>query len=205
MSNNNKNNKTDIKNICVFCGSSPGKDSNYLQAAENLGKEFGKQGLNLVYGGGNVGLMGAVSQNAHDSGSHVTGIIPNALKPREVSGHTLGTEITVSSMHERKALMNKKSDAFIALPGGYGTFEELMEVITWQQLGIHDKPIGLLNINGFYDPLLEFFRHSAEEGFIKEKYTNIVVAESTPEKLIDKLKEHQAPEGLTKWLNEEES
>ncbi|KAG5602862.1 hypothetical protein H5410_034232 [Solanum commersonii] len=155
-----------FKRICVFCGSSAGKKSIYKEAAIELGREIVSRKIDLVYGGGSIGLMGLVSQEVHDGGRHVLGVIPKTLMPKEITGETVGEVKAVTDMHQRKAEMAKHSDAFIALPGGYGTLEELLEVIAWAYLGIHDKPVGLLNVDGYYNSLLTFIDKAVEEGFI---------------------------------------
>ncbi|KAJ6680942.1 LOG FAMILY PROTEIN YJL055W [Salix koriyanagi] len=147
-----------FKRVCVFCGSSKGKRDCYRDAALELGQELVSRGLDLVYGGGSVGLMGLVSQEVHRGGGHVIGVIPKTLMSKELTGETVGEVRPVADMHQRKAEMARNSDCFIALPGGYGTLEELLEVITWAQLGIHDKPVGLLNVDGYYNYLLTFYR-----------------------------------------------
>ncbi|XP_017982004.1 PREDICTED: cytokinin riboside 5'-monophosphate phosphoribohydrolase LOG8 isoform X3 [Theobroma cacao] len=155
--------------------------------------------INLVYGGGSVGLMGLISQTVYDGGCHVLGIIPKALMPLEISGQTVGEVRTVSDMHERKAAMAQEADAFIALPGGYGTMEELLEMITWSQLGIHKKTVGLLNVDGYYNNLLALFDNGVEEGFIKPSARHIVVSAPTAKELLMKMEqytpshEHVAP------------
>ncbi|KAJ9697723.1 hypothetical protein PVL29_007038 [Vitis rotundifolia] len=146
--------------------------------------------MDLIYGGGSVGLMGLVSQKVYDGGCHVLGVIPRALVPIEISGHAVGQVVIVSDMHERKAEMASRADAFIALPGGYGTMEELLEVIAWAQLGIHDKPVGLLNVDGYYDCLLGLFDKGVEEGFIKPSARNIVLSAKTARELIQKMEDY---------------
>ncbi|CAD6250215.1 unnamed protein product [Miscanthus lutarioriparius] len=179
-----------FRRICVFCGSSHGKKRSYQDAAIELGKELVARNIDLVYGGGSVGLMGSVSQAVYNGGRHVIGVIPKTLMPREISGETVGEVKAVADMHQRKAEMARQSDAFIALPGGYGTLEELLEAIAWAQLGIHDKPVGLLNVDGYYDPLLSFIDKAVEEGFIKPTARNIIVLAPTPKELIQKLEEY---------------
>ena len=174
-------------NICVFCGSSSGKDVEFEEAAKNLGKVLAEKRMHLVYGGGNLGLMGCVSKAAHEGGSQVLGIIPKALATCDIIGDTVGEVKIVSSMHERKAEMLDNADAFIALPGGLGTLEELFEVTSWAQLKIHQKPIGLLNVNGFYDSLLSFLDYSIEKGFISPLARQILVTASTAHQLIEQL------------------
>uniref|UniRef100_A0A0D3BRA2 CASP-like protein n=2 Tax=Brassica oleracea var. oleracea TaxID=109376 RepID=A0A0D3BRA2_BRAOL len=176
-----------FKRICVFCGSSQGKKSSYQDAAVELGNELVSRNIDLVYGGGSIGLMGLVSQAVHDGGRHVIGIIPKTLMPKELTGETVGEVRAVADMHQRKAEMAKHSDAFIALPGGYGTLEELLEVITWAQLGIHEKPVGLLNVDGYYNSLLSFIDKAVEEGFISPTAREIIVSAPTAKELVKKL------------------
>ncbi|KAL6559103.1 Cytokinin riboside 5'-monophosphate phosphoribohydrolase log7 [Orobanche hederae] len=182
--------KSRFKRICVFCGSSSGKKPSYQEAAVELGKEMVERRIDLVYGGGSVGLMGLVSQAVHDGGRHVLGIIPRTLMPREITGQTIGEVQAVSDMHQRKAEMARQADAFIALPGGYGTLEELLEVITWAQLGIHRKPVGLLNVEGFYNSLLSFLDKAVDEGFISPTARRIIVSAPTAKQLVRELEEH---------------
>ncbi|PHT60334.1 Cytokinin riboside 5'-monophosphate phosphoribohydrolase LOG7 [Capsicum baccatum] len=179
-----------FKRICVFCGSSSGKKSSYQEAATELGKQLVEKGIDLVYGGGSVGLMGLVSQAVHDGGRHVLGVIPRTLMPREITGETIGEVRAVSGMHQRKAEMARQADAFIALPGGYGTLEELLEVITWAQLGIHRKPVGLLNVEGYYNSLLSFLDKAVDEGFISPIARRIIVSAPTAQQLVKQLEEH---------------
>ncbi|XP_050939648.1 cytokinin riboside 5'-monophosphate phosphoribohydrolase LOG7-like isoform X2 [Cucumis melo] len=176
-----------FKRICVFCGSSPGKNPSYQLAALQLAQQLVERNIDLVYGGGSIGLMGLVSQAVHDGGCHVLGVIPKTLMLRELTGETVGEVRPVSGMHQRKAEMAKQADAFIALPGGYGTLEELLEVITWAQLGIHHKPVGLLNVDGYYNALLSFIDKAVAEGFITPAARNIIVSAQTAQELIFKL------------------
>ncbi|KAG0484531.1 hypothetical protein HPP92_008610 [Vanilla planifolia] len=176
--------------ICVFCGSSQGKKKGYQDAAIELGQELVCRSIDLVYGGGSVGLMGLVSQAVYDGGRHVIGVIPKTLMLREITGETVGEVKAVADMHQRKAEMARQSDAFIALPGGYGTLEELLEVITWAQLGIHDKPVGLLNVDGYYNSLLSFIDKAVEEGFINPSARHIIVSARTAKELVKKLEEY---------------
>ncbi|CAN6280499.1 unnamed protein product [Urochloa humidicola] len=183
----NKQSSSRFRRVCVFCGSSPGRKAAYQLAAVQLGAHLVDRGIDLVYGGGSIGLMGLVSRAVHKGGGHVLGIVPKAVLPRELIGDTPGELRAVSGMHQRKAEMARNSDAFIALPGGYGTLEELLEVITWAQLGIHSKPVGLLNVDGYYDPLLCFVDKAVEEGFVTPAARRIVVAAHTPHDLLAKL------------------
>ncbi|KAJ8630525.1 hypothetical protein MRB53_023848 [Persea americana] len=182
--------KSKFKRVCVFCGSSSGKKTSYQEAAVQLGNELVERSIDLVYGGGSVGLMGLVSQAVHDGGRHVLGVIPKTLMPREITGETVGEVRTVSDMHQRKAEMARQADAFIALPGGYGTLEELLEVITWAQLGIHQKPVGLLNVDGYYNSLLLFIDKAVDEGFISPSARRIIVSALTAQELMRELEEY---------------
>jgi uncharacterized protein (TIGR00730 family) len=176
-----------LNTICVFCGSSAGVNPGYAHAAQAVAQLFCERGIVLVYGGGNVGLMGILANACLERGGRVIGVIPRALADREVA-HTGLTELRiVSSMHERKAVMADLSEAFIALPGGYGTWEELFEVLSWSQLGIQRKSCGLLNVNGYYDPLLELADKSVAEGFLRETHRELLLSDDDPERLLDRL------------------
>lgn len=180
-----------FKRICVFCGSSQGKKASYHDAAVELGNQLVARSIDLVYGGGSIGLMGLVSQAVYGGGRHVIGVIPKTLMTPEISGETVGEVRAVADMHQRKAEMARQSDAFVALPGGYGTLEELLEVITWAQLGIHHKPVGLLNVDGYYNSLLTFIDKAVEEGFINPSARRIIVLAPTAQELMDKLEEYE--------------
>ncbi|XP_039133946.1 cytokinin riboside 5'-monophosphate phosphoribohydrolase LOG3-like [Dioscorea cayenensis subsp. rotundata] len=180
-----------FKTIYVFCGSNLGKKKSYQDYAIDLGKEQVMTNINLVYGGGNIGLIGLISQNVFDGGRHVLGIIPKALMDKDITSLTIGEVKSVIDMHQRKTEMSSNSDAFIAMPGyGYGTLEELFEVITWAQLGIHNKPVGLLNIDGYYNSLLSFIDQAVEEGFINPSARHIIVYASNAKELIEKLEDY---------------
>ncbi|KAI3501723.1 hypothetical protein L1887_29703 [Cichorium endivia] len=179
-----------FKRVCVFCGSHPGHREVFSVAATELGDEMVSRKIDLVYGGGSVGLMGMISQRVFDGGCHVLGVIPKALVPLEISGETVGEVRIVSDMHERKAEMARQSDAFIALPGGYGTMEEVLEMITWSQLGIHKKPVGLLNVDGYYNNLLALFDNGVKEGFIKPGARQIVLSAPNAIELLAKMEEY---------------
>ncbi|XP_043713772.1 cytokinin riboside 5'-monophosphate phosphoribohydrolase LOG1-like [Telopea speciosissima] len=179
-----------FKRVCVFCGSSTGKKPSYQVAAIQLGNELVERNIDLVYGGGSVGLMGLVSQTVYDGGRYVLGVIPRTLMPKEIIGETIGEVRVVSGMHQRKAEMACQADAFIALPGGYGTLEELLEVITWAQLGIHDKPVGLLNVDAYYNSLLFFIDKAVDEGFVTPAARHIVLSGPTAHELVSKLEEY---------------
>ncbi|XP_042481199.1 cytokinin riboside 5'-monophosphate phosphoribohydrolase LOG8-like isoform X2 [Macadamia integrifolia] len=179
-----------FKTVCVFCGSKSGNKKIFSDAALDLGRELVERKMDLIYGGGSFGLMGLVSQTVFNGGCHVLGVIPTALVPHEISSHAVGEVLVVSDMHERKAEMARRADAFVAIPGGYGTMEELLEMITWSQLGIHNKPVGLLNVDGYYDCLLGLFDKGVEEGFIKPSARDIVISAENPRELIEKMQEY---------------
>jgi len=191
--------------VCVYCGSSTGNRPEFVDAAKALGAELAARGVRLVYGGGSIGLMGAVSTTAHARGGSVLGVIPTALEPVEVSGGSVGEVMVVKDMHERKAAMAAASDAFVAMPGGFGTLEELLEMITWQQLGYHKKPVGVLNIGGYFDLFLQFLDQSKECGFIRPEARAIVVVGATPSELLDALERYEAPMSLIDSLAKENS
>jgi uncharacterized protein (TIGR00730 family) len=177
----------DIQAVCVFCGSRKGNRPEYLEGARALGGELARRGLTLVYGGANSGLMGAVADAALAEGGRVVGVLPEMMQLKERAHPGLTELHMVDSMHTRKALMAQRSDAFIALPGGVGTFEELLEITTWAQLGLHHKPIGLLNVADFYGPLLELMRRSVQEGFIPEARGEPFVSDASPAALLERL------------------
>ena len=193
-----------IKRICVFCGSSSGKQEVYAEQARALGQTMAANSIGLVYGAGGIGLMGTVADSIIEANGEVIGIIPFALATKE-RAHPKADMRVVNTMHERKAMMANLSDAFIAMPGGFGTFEELLEIITWGQLGIHQKPIGLLNTAGYYDPLLAMIDRAIEEGFILPRYRNLIVVASNAEALLEKLFSYQPLEGIVKWIEMSET
>lgn len=188
-----------MNRICVFCGSNTGHNGKYVEAAVGLGEALVARGLGLVYGGGWVGLMGQVANTVLAAGGQVIGVIPKALADLEVAHQGLTELHVVGSMHERKALMAELAAGFIALPGGFGTFEELCEVITWTQLGFHGKPCGILNVEGYFDPLLAMFDHATREGFIKPAHRELVLVETDPGRLLSAFERFQ-PAGEQKWL-----
>lgn len=193
-----------MKSICVYCGSSPGASETYASGARDLAKIFAEQQISLVYGGGSVGLMGILADEVMRLGGHVTGVIPLALMNKEL-GHTqLSTLHVVKNMHERKAMMSELSDGFIALPGGIGTLEEIFEMFTWLQLGIHSKPLGLLNIDGFYDKLILFLEHVVKNKFLESQHLNLLINEAEPELLIQGLSNFH-PSRTNKCLKPEDS
>lgn len=191
------------KRICVFAGSSPGKRPEYAEAAQQLGEELCARGYDLVYGGGGVGLMGTVADSVLGNGGRVIGIIPAALAEKEVAHQGLTELRIVASMHERKALMAELSNAFIALPGGLGTLEELFEVLTWVQLGIHTKPCGLVNVGGYFNGLLEFILHAVEERFLKPEHRSMILVDSDIKALLDAV-EAFVPPAVEKWLDRDQ-
>jgi len=188
------------RRICVFCGSSPGARIGYREAAISLANCLVKQGIGIVYGGGKVGLMGILADAARKSGGEVIGVIPRSLVEKEVSHSGLSDLRIVGSMHERKALMAELSAGFIALPGGYGTFEEFCEVLTWTQLGLHRKPCGILNIERYYDSFLALLDHAVAEEFIKPVHRQLVISDTDVESLVGRLLEYEVPR-VDKWIS----
>ncbi len=189
-----------MKRVCVFCGSNPGARREYLNAATALGECLARQGLELVYGGAHVGLMGAVADAALAAGGNVIGVIPAGLVSKEVAYTGLADLRVVGSMHERKALMAELSDAFVALPGGYGTLEELCEVLTWCQLGLQRKLVSALNTLGYFDRLLSLFDHFVAEGFLLPYHRRLLVVDDDPIRLIDALRTTSLPSLRDKWI-----
>ena len=193
-----------IHRICVFCGSNTGSDPIYVEAARDLGRLFAREGVSLVYGGGSVGLMGELADSVLTAGGEVIGVIPHALWAREV-GHRGLTDIRiVDTMHDRKAMMADLADAFIALPGGLGTLEEIFEIWTWAQLGLHTKPVGFLDVNGFYAPLMKFLDRAVRERFLREEHRAIAVIERDAATLLKKFDEWQPPR-VDKWITRDET
>lgn len=191
----------DRRHVCVFCGSSPGSRPEYADAARRVGATLAHHGLGLVYGGGRVGLMGIVADAALAAGGHVVGVIPEPLCTKELA-HTSLTELhVVPGMHERKALMARKSDGFLMLPGGVGTFEEFFEVLTWSMLGLHRKPIGVLNVDGYFDPLLALLNHTIAERFVRPAHLDLIVVSDQPESLAADLLGQSPPAPGPKWID----
>ena len=188
---NNQSNK--IQTICVFTGSSPGSRTEYGEAAVSLGKAIAQRGIGLVYGGANVGLMGMLADSVLKEGGHVTGVMPQVLVDKEVAHSGLSEIHVVSDMHERKAMMSQLSNAFIALPGGLGTLEELFEILTWGQLGFHNKACCILDVCDYYSDLLSFLNKAVLEGFIKEAHKSMLLVESSPNALLDRIERYSAP------------
>ncbi len=191
-----------MKSICVFCGSNPGNDPAYLEAATSAGLYLAKNDIGLVFGGGRVGLMGRIADTVMENGGRVTGIIPRDLAEKEVAHENLTELHIVGSMHQRKAMMAKLSDGFIAMPGGFGTFEEICEVITWTQLGFQDKPCGILNMNGYYDPMIRLFDKAVAEGFIREMHRELVIVGEEIESLVEAMRRFK-PMNLEKWIDKD--
>ena len=193
-----------MKSVCVFCGSSPGNDPVHAEGARAMGTEIARRGLTLVYGGGAVGLMGIVADAALAAGGEVHGVIPRALREKEVGHNGLTRLEVVETMHIRKARMAELSDGFIAMSGGIGTFEEIFEIWTWGQLGIHGKPLGFFNIAGFYDPLAAFLDNTASAGFLRQAHRDMAMTESDPAALLDKMAAYK-PLAQIKWVEKDET
>jgi uncharacterized protein (TIGR00730 family) len=195
---------SDRQSICVFAGSSSGTRTAYAGAAEELGRAIAARGCRVVYGGGRVGLMGVLADAALAAGGEVIGVIPEALMRKEV-GHEGLTELrVVQTMHQRKALMSELSDAVVALPGGLGTLEELFEILTWAQLGIHAKPCGMLNADGYYDDLLRFLAQTVAEGFVRREHRDMILAAPGAEELLDMMADY-TPRYTAKWMDRDET
>ncbi len=187
-----------MKSICVYCASSIGNNPIYGETAYELGQTLAEYGIELIYGGAKVGLMGKVADGAISKKGKVTGIIPEFLQTKEIAHETLFELITVKTMHERKALMQEKSDGFIALPGGFGTMEELFEILTWGQLDLHRKPIGILNVNGYYDALVQLIESMISAGLLKEEYIKLLLISDSIEDLLSQMNLYEVPFS-TKW------
>jgi hypothetical protein len=183
-----------MKRICVFCGSNAGAQPEYRQAAQQLGRVLVEQGLGLVYGGSKVGLMGEIAKTVLEAGGEVVGVIPSTLAEQELAYQQLTDLRVVGSMHERKALMAELADGFVALPGGLGTLEELFEILTWAQLGMHAKPSGLLNVCQYFNRLLDFVEHAVEERFVKPEHGRMLQVDSDPAELLRKMDAYRAPQ-----------
>ena len=191
-----------MKRIAVFCGSSSGTETVFEKEAQTLGQTLAKENIDLVYGGANVGLMGALANATLSGGGNVIGVIPTFLKSKEIAHLGLTELHIVASMHERKTKMNDLCDGAIALPGGFGTLEELFEMLTWGQLGLHQKPVGLLNVNGFYDELIQLMDTMVEKGFLKEVYRKLVLISNNPNDLLAQMRTYEAPK-VGKWITRE--
>jgi len=193
-----------MKRICVYCGSNPGASPAYTAAAAALGRELARRGLGLVYGGASVGVMGAVADAVLAEGGAVIGVIPHFFAGKEVAHQGLDELLVVDSMHERKALMAERSDGFIALPGGWGTLEEIFEVLTWAQLGLHEKPCGLLNVGGYFDDLDRFLERAVAEAFVRPEYRPMIMLDDAADRLLDRFAAYRAPR-VKKWIRPEET
>ena len=193
-----------MNNICIFCGSSTGNRPVYADVAAQTGALLAREGLRVVYGGASVGLMGKVADAALAEGGEVVGVIPHGLNDKERAHKGLTELNVVDSMHERKAMMADLADAFMALPGGMGSLEEFAEIFTWAQLGIHTKPCGLLNVEGYYDPLIAYFDHAVDEGFLWQEHRDIVLVGETPDELLAQFRAYDPPP-VKKWLDESET
>ncbi|WP_315053694.1 TIGR00730 family Rossman fold protein [Chryseobacterium indoltheticum] len=192
-----------MKSITVFCGSSFGSDEIYKEQAILLGQTLAKQNIQLIYGGANVGLMGAVADGVLQEGGKAIGVLPHFLQSKEIAHQDLTELILVETMHERKTKMNDLCDGVIVLPGGYGTLEEFFEMITWAQLGLHKKPIAILNINGFYDDLIKLVQNMVDKGFLKQINQEMLLVSDSIDELLEKMKNYRAP-SVGKWISKEE-
>jgi uncharacterized protein (TIGR00730 family) len=190
--------------VCVYCGSSDKMSESYLSSAREMGAAIAHRGMVLAYGAGSTGMMGAVADGALEAGGKVIGIIPKLFATPALMHNGLTRLEIVENMHIRKQRLAELSDAFIALPGGYGTFEELFEILTWAQIGIHEKPVGMLNTQGYFNPLLSLIDHARDEGFIYAEHNSLFLYSDSPDNLLDKLEDYRYPPGMRKWLTREE-
>jgi hypothetical protein len=193
-----------MKRICVYCGSNPGSKPVFRQSGRELGRELANRGLGLVYGGASVGVMGAVADGVLEAGGSAIGVLPHFFSTKEIAHRGLDELIIVNSMHERKAKMSELSDGFIALPGGWGTIEEIFEMLTWAQLGHHAKPCGLLNIDSYYDELSAFLEKAIQHQFVKEAYRPMIMIEDSAAQMLDRFENYRAPR-VKKWIGSEET
>lgn len=192
-----------MKSITVFCGASEGDNPIYKETGFNVGKLLANHSIEVVFGGGRIGIMGAVADGALSAGGIVTGVIPKFLRTKEVTHYDVTNLHVVETMHERKMLMHRLSQGVMALPGGYGTLDELFEILTWGQLGMHEYPIGLLNVNGYFDHLVSFVHHMCNEGFLSQTVRDLILVDDDAQSLIDRMKNYQAPD-IFKWITEDE-
>ncbi|HMN62478.1 MAG TPA: TIGR00730 family Rossman fold protein [Anaerolinea sp.] len=192
-----------LNSICVYCGSADGLDEVYLEAARRMGSLLARSGIRLVYGAGKTGLMGAVADGALEAGGKVVGVTPVSLNLPALIHAGLSELQVTPDIHSRKARMSALADAFIALPGGFGTFEELFETLTWAQIGLHSKPIGLLNINHYYDPLVSMVEHAIQEGFIYPEQRGLLMQAPDPLQILERLRAYTPPDGLSRWITRE--
>jgi uncharacterized protein (TIGR00730 family) len=191
-----------VEKVCVFCGASLGRDKKFRETAAALGKLAAKENIELVYGGGSVGLMGALADSALESGAKVTGVIPEYLKKLEVCHNGVNELLVTKNMHERKNKMYELADYFFVLPGGIGTIDELTEVLTWSQLCIHKKACAIININGYFDDFIKFLKKSVEENFFKQEHLDMLIITGSPEEALEKCRSFVHPEGILKWVEE---
>ncbi len=189
-----------MKTICVFCGSSVGRSENYKNGARSLGKIFASQQITLVYGGGNIGVMREIADSVLENGGQVIGVMPRHIVDKEIAHRHITKLHIVETMHERKAMMANLSDAFIALPGGFGTFDEMFEILTWNQLEIINKPVGILNIEGYFDHLLAFINHAVAEKFVRQEHQNNLIVEKDGFRLLERLAGFE-PQKAEKWID----
>jgi uncharacterized protein (TIGR00730 family) len=201
MNTQNEASPLSLHNVCVYCGSADGVRAEYLEAAFAMGQKLAQSGLRLIYGAGKTGLMGTVAEGVLQAGGQVTGVVPTYLNLPHLIHSGLTELEVVENIHLRKARMSELADAFIALPGGYGTFEELFETLTWAQIGLHHKPIGLLNTQGYFDPLLAMVQHALKEGFIYAEHNILLVSSAEPADLLLKIQQYRAPIGLDRWID----
>jgi uncharacterized protein (TIGR00730 family) len=194
-----------LNTVCVYCGSSDQIEKSFLEAADETGKVLSDRGLGLVYGAGNTGMMGRLADAVLGNGGSVVGVIPKIFETPELMHNGLSKLHVVEDMHTRKAKMAALADAFIALPGGFGTFEELFEILTWSQIGLHAKPVGVLNVDGYFSPMLKLIEHARDHGFIYSEHRELLISESDPGVLIDKLIEYQQPHNLDRWVHRKET
>lgn len=194
-----------LHTLCVFCGSSDDMDAAYLRAAEEMGRTIAAHGKDIVFGAGGTGMMGALADGALSAGGRVIGVIPEIFNTPELLHAGLEELHVVETMHARKAMMADLADAFIALPGGFGTMEELFEMLTWMQIGLHSKPIGLLNVRGYFKPLMDLIEHAREQGFIYREHRDLIRISESPEELIASLENFRIPDGLERWVHRRES
>ncbi len=194
-----------LHSLCIYCGSSDKVDHDYLVAAERMGRTIAERGLNVVFGGGGTGMMGALADGALAAGGRVIGVIPELFNTPELLHADLDELHVVKSMHARKAMMAELADAFIALPGGFGTLEELFEMLTWMQIGLHTKPIGLLNVRSYFDPLIELVKHAQDQGFIYHEHLELIRVDDRPDELIKRIECFEIPEGLERWVHRRET
>jgi len=193
-----------MKRICVFCGANTGKRDQYSSAAKDLAEELVSREIEIVYGGGRIGLMGVLAERAIELGGRVIGVIPESLATKEVAHDSISELIVVGSMHQRKARMAELSDGFISLPGGIGTIEETFEMLTWSQLGFHNKPCGIINVEGFYNKLIEFLNHTSEEKFFMDIYRRMLIVETGPSALLERFEQYKPPQ-VKHWIAEDET